>query len=420
MKPLLAWALALICTALAWGQPAASQDTCLECHALLEGSLARPAEAFVDDIHRQSAVTCAGCHGGDPSSADPEISMSPAKGFRGKISRQDTPAMCARCHSDAEMIRRFKPQQRVDQFAQYRTSVHGQKLAAGDLKVANCVDCHSVHDIREVRHALSPVHPLRLPQTCARCHADAEHMEGYGIPTDQFAKYERSVHWHAVSVRRDLSAPTCATCHGNHGATPPGVTSVENVCGNCHVVFQRLFDESPHKAAFESMGMAACIVCHSNHEIVQPTVSMLGVAEGAVCVDCHSEGETAYAVAAGMREQLDKLSGALDNAEGILEKAEQSGMEVSQGQIEMAAAHEAWIKARVQVHAFRLDAVEQDASEGLKLAQTSYETGQHALEERDFRRTGLAFSLLTIVLTMAGLWLAVRQIESGKSRAGPG
>jgi predicted CXXCH cytochrome family protein len=346
--------------------------------------------------------------------------MSASKGFRGKISRQDTPAMCARCHSDAEMMHRYKPQQRVDQLAQYRTSVHGQRLAAGDERVANCVDCHSVHDIREVRHALSPVHPLRLPQTCGRCHADAEHMESYGIPTDQLAKYERSVHWQAVSERRDLTAPTCATCHGNHGATPPGIGSVENVCGSCHVVFQRLFDESPHKQAFEAMGMAACIVCHGNHEITQPAVTMVGVSEGAVCLDCHSEGETAYTVAAGVREQLDKLSGALENAEAILETAEQSGMEVSQGQIELASAHEAWIKARVQVHAFALEAVEQDASEGLALAQTSYQTGQRALEEKDFRRKGLAVSLLTIVLTMAGLWLAVRQIESRRSRAGPG
>ena len=71
------------------------------------------------------------------------------------------------------LMHSFKPQQRVDQLAQYHTSVHGKRLAAGDAAVANCVDCHSVHDIREVSDALSPVHPLRLPETCARCHADA-------------------------------------------------------------------------------------------------------------------------------------------------------------------------------------------------------------------------------------------------------
>jgi predicted CXXCH cytochrome family protein len=419
MKRLLVVALAWTAVA-AWGQPVASQDTCLDCHALLEGPLALPAQVFADDIHRQSGFTCAGCHGGDPTSVDPEISMSPAKGFRGKISRQETPSMCARCHSDAELMHRFKPQQRVDQLAQYRTSVHGQRLASGDLNVANCVDCHSVHDIREVRHALSPAHPLRLPQTCGRCHSDAQHMASYGIPTDQLPQYERSVHWQAVAKRRDLSAPTCATCHGNHGATPPGVASVENVCGSCHVVFQRLFDESPHREAFEAMGMAACIVCHGNHEITEPTVAMVGVSEQAVCLNCHSEGEAAYTVAAGIRQRLDELSRALEDSEAILQRAEQSGMEVSQGQLELTSAHEAWIKARVQVHSFQLEPVEEIVADGLTLAGGSFETGQRALEERDFRRKGLAFSLLTIVLTMAGLWLAVRHIESGRNRAGPG
>jgi predicted CXXCH cytochrome family protein len=411
MKTLLAVAL-IAGAAVAWAQPVASQDTCLDCHSLLDGALAQPTQVFADDIHRQSGFTCAGCHGGDPASEDPEVSMSPAKGFRGKISRQETPAMCARCHSDAELMHRYKPQQRVDQLAQYKTSVHGQRLAGGDENVANCVDCHSVHDIREVRHALSPVHPLRLPKTCARCHADAEHMQGYGVPTDQFAEYERSVHWQAASDRRDLSAPTCATCHGNHGATPPGVASVENVCGSCHVVFQRLFDESPHEQAFEAMGLASCIVCHGNHEITAPVPAMLGVSEGAVCLNCHSSGDGGYTTAGAMRERLDALRAALENSEAILQTAEQSGMEVSQGQLELSSANEALVKARVQVHAFRLEAVEQAVAEGLAQAQSSYDAGQHALEERDFRRKGLAVSLLTIVLTMAGLWLAVRHIES--------
>ena len=51
-------------------------------------------------------------------------------------------------------------------------------------------------------------------------------------------------------VRGDLSAPTCTTCHGNHGATPPGFASVANVCSTCHVFQAQLFDSSPHKEAF--------------------------------------------------------------------------------------------------------------------------------------------------------------------------
>ena len=151
-------------------------------------------------------------------------------------------------------MHKYKPQQRVDQLAQYQTSIHGKRLAAGDDAVATCVDCHSVHDIREVKDPLSPVHPLRLPETCARCHADAAHMAKYKIETNQFAEYRTSVHWEAVSKRGDLSAPTCASCHGNHGATPPQVSSVADVCGTCHVLFEELYNKSPHQPVFAGHG----------------------------------------------------------------------------------------------------------------------------------------------------------------------
>src|SRR5262249_24542386 len=186
-------------------------------------------------------LRCNDCHGGDPNSTEMEVSMNPARGFIGKPNRTKIPELCARCHSDAAMIHKFKPQQRVDQLAQYRTSVHGKRLAAGDDAVATCIDCHSVHDIRETKDRRAPVYPLRLPETCGRCHADAAYMAKYKIPTVQLADYKKSVHWRALAKDHDLSAPNCATCHGNHGATPPQVSSVAAVCGTCHIVFEDLF-----------------------------------------------------------------------------------------------------------------------------------------------------------------------------------
>jgi hypothetical protein len=85
-----------------------------------------------------------------------------------------------------------------------------------------------VHDIREVKDPRAPIHPLRLPETCARCHGDAKHMAPYKLNTDQFAEYRSSVHWEALAKRGDLSA-LFASCHGNHGATPPQVSSVSAV-----------------------------------------------------------------------------------------------------------------------------------------------------------------------------------------------
>ena len=398
-------------------QAQTGKDTCVECHAALEGDLGRSAQLFERDIHKKNGFSCVACHGGDPSSEDLSVAMSPKRGFLGKIDRRAVPGRCARCHSDATLIHRFKPQQRVDQLAQYQTGVHGRRLAAGDTRVANCVDCHSVHDIRDVKDAEAPVHPLRLPETCARCHADSAHMKGYGIPTDQFEKYRRSVHWEALAERGDLSAPSCATCHGNHAAVPPGVTSVVHVCGSCHVVFENLFAKSPHKKAFDSLGLGGCVVCHGNHEVAKPTVAMVGVQAGAVCLNCHVEGDAGYRAAGTMRARIEELGAALARSDAILKKAESSGMEVSEARLEWGSASENLIKAKVDLHSFDPAVVEAAAKKGLEATQATYRAGQKALDERDFRRKGLALALVTIAVTMLGLWLAVRGLDGGRSRS---
>src|SRR6266516_7204614 len=105
-------------------------------------------------------------------------------------------------------MRRFNPQMRVDQFAEYQTSIHGMRGAKGDEKVATCTSCHSVHDIREVRDPNSPVYPTQVASTCAACHADPTHMATYKIPTDQYRNYRASVHAAALIDRHDLAAPT--------------------------------------------------------------------------------------------------------------------------------------------------------------------------------------------------------------------
>ena len=280
--------------------------------------------------------------------------------------------------------------------------------------MAVCVDCHSVHDIREVKDVFSPVYPLKLPQTCSRCHSDAARMKGYSIPTDQLERYQKSVHWEALSRRSDLSAPVCTSCHGSHGATPPGVESVARACGSCHAVFQDLFDQSPHKQAFQALGFPGCVVCHSNHEIRKPTMEMLGVAEAAVCIKCHTQGDAGYAGAQAMRQRMDQLQTALHSAEQIIGSAERSGMEMSDARLQLAAANEELIKARAQVHRFRPEALEAPVGGGLTAARKGYEMGIAGLHELDVRRRGLLVSLAAILVTVGGLWLMIRRIERAK------
>jgi len=390
---------------------AAAKDSCVECHSVMEGDLKAPAAAFAGDIHARHGFSCADCHGGDRNADDPEAAMNPAKGFKGKIARTAVPGLCARCHSDGNLMHRFKPQQRVDQLALYQTSTHGKRLAAGDKAVANCVDCHSVHNIREVRDPLSPVHPLRLPETCARCHADAAHMAPYKIETNQFQEYRQSVHWAALSKRGDLSAPNCASCHGNHGATPPQVASVAEVCGTCHVLFEQMYNKSPHQPVFAAMGAGGCVVCHGNHGIKAPGIQMLA-GSGAVCAQCHDATSAGGVAAAEMARELTRLDTALNRSDEILNRARDSGMEVSEALLRQMEGREALVKARVAVHAFQAAAVAGPVKEGLAVAAETRRAGERALEDRNRRRIGLALSLVTILITMCGLWMAIRSLES--------
>jgi cytochrome c553 len=405
--------LAFIVFAFQAASAAPPQDSCVTCHSALEGDLAKPAKQFEGDVHHQAGLSCADCHGGDPHD-DSMDAMSRAKGFRSAPKKNQIPDFCARCHSDAAYMHRFNPKMRVDQLSQYLTSIHGKRLKQGNSKVAACVDCHGVHNTLSVSDTRSPVYPANVATTCARCHSDPAYMKGYNIPTDQFMLYEKSVHAQTLAGG-DTSAPTCSTCHGNHGATPPGVSSVANVCGTCHVVNEQLFDKSPHQAAFAEMGLPGCVQCHSNHEIVRATDAWLGSAPPSVCITCHAPGDKGYTAAQAMSGDLTKLGDSIGRAERVLDVAERAGMEVSGPRVELADAHEALVKARVNVHTFDAAAVGKLTEVGVEIAAKSYQAGLAALRERDYRRKGLGIALIAIVLAISGLYLKIRQMESGKS-----
>jgi len=342
--------------------------------------------------------------------------MGRAAGFRGKILRAQTPALCARCHSDAAYMRQFNPSLRTDQYSQYLTSVHGKLLARGDSKVAVCTDCHGVHDLRPASDTRSKVSPLNVAQTCSRCHANAEYMKGYNIATDQFAKYSTSVHHEAMTVRGDLSAPTCTTCHGNHGAAPPGVGAVQNVCSTCHVFQDQMYEKSSHKTAFQSAGLPGCVVCHSNHGVSHPTDAKLGAGPEAVCMQCHSPGDVCDQARAEILAGLTRLDEAIKGADQVLGVAESSGMDVSEAKLRQAQARDALTRARVTLHSFQVAPVNENIQVGLKVAEVTYQAGVKALAERNYRRVGLTISLVTIVVVLVGLWLFIRELESSKGR----
>jgi len=312
----------------------ATTSSCIACHSdseMFEAADLEIVKGFANDVHAKAGLGCQDCHGGN---ASPEVADDMAaamdedyakKPFRGTVERRDIPALCGSCHSDPEFMRRYRPELRIDQEREYWTSQHGKALAAGRTNVATCIDCHSVHGILSPEDPQSPVYPTRVAETCRKCHSDQKHMAGVKLPdgrllpTDQYARWRRSVHAAALLDRGDLTAPTCNDCHGNHGAAPPGLNSIGFVCGQCHGREAALFRASrkhegfathnelmadageegcagchsapePQAEVKDVHSFSECTTCHSNHSIVRPTLAMLGPLPEAPCAFCH-EGQ---------------------------------------------------------------------------------------------------------------------------------
>jgi predicted CXXCH cytochrome family protein len=398
-------------------------NSCVACHTTLSDQrLSNPTRLFAgQDVHREKGFECVDCHGGSPTNADKAkahdfAGKESAMAFRGKPAGQAVIATCARCHSDAELMRTFAPKQRVDQAAEYATSVHGKQLATGDAKVATCASCHGAHGVRLVTDAKSPVFPTNVAGTCATCHADPTHMAGYKLadgsplPTHQLADYRKSVHYTALTKGNDLSAPTCNDCHGNHGAAPPGVGSMANVCGTCHVVFAQKFETSVHKQIFDK----GCVECHSNHAIAKPADEMLGTTGHGICAPCHSntdKSDKGAAAADSMRTRIEQLKTAVAGSNQLISGVKNAGIEVSDQELALREASTKVTLARTEMHAFNPELVDPIIDQGMNIVGTVNRAGENGVAELRYRRRGLAASLGAILLVVVGLALKVRQVD---------
>jgi len=386
-------------------------DSCRTCHASLGGALAAPADSFPEDVHSEAGFSCSACHGGDPTVPGLNA-MDEAKGYIGAPSPTQVIEVCGRCHSNAGFMRQYDPALRVDQVTEYVTSVHGQQLlGAGDTAVATCASCHKAHSIRPSSDPRSSIHPLNVAETCGGCHADETHMEPYGIPTDQLEEYKRSIHWLTMSEKGDLSAPTCNDCHGNHGAAPPGISWVGNVCGQCHVVMADYFAGSRHSETFTMLGVPGCATCHQNHDVEPAYDGMLGLGEDAVCARCHRETDAGGAAAEEMRTLILGLRVDLDSARAVLLAAENSGMEVSAALVSLNDGQSALVKARAAIHAFDVETVRTEVEPGSEIATEALAGGHTALRDLQIRRIGLAVSVIIIGALIVGLVLKIKEIE---------
>jgi len=390
----------------------AQKNSCVECHTEMGDALKAPVEAMSSDVHAQFGLSCHDCHGGNP--AQEEVELAKDRSFKGAPERVKIPDFCGGCHADSAFMRKFNPNLRVDQLSLYWTSRHGEMLRKGDPNAAVCTDCHGVHGIQAANFPKSRTFPWNIPQTCGRCHADAEHMKATGLPVDQVSEYKKSVHSAALFEKKDLSAPVCNDCHGNHGAAPPEVASIAYVCRQCHPSAGDLFNRSPHRAAFDGLGISECEACHGNHQIVFPTDQMLAGGSADVCIQCHDAGSEEHEAGRALKHRLDEYVAAFETVHNLLREAEKKGVEVREAEFRLQEASTALIQVRNLTHGLALPEVEKTLSEGSRVIAEVRGRGEAALREAEFRKAGLVVATVFILLLALALYLKIRDIEANK------
>lgn len=318
---------------------------CVVCHI-------EKRRAFLLGVHSERGIRCHDCHGGNPAALDVKSAHS-SPDYIGAPDKFKTIELCSSCHSNPDMMRQYGLH--VGQLAEYRSSQHGQRLLGErDTDAPTCSDCHDSHTILPPGDARSRVYPTNIVETCARCHADPELTAKHGLPDDEVELYRQSAHGVALFVEQNFAAPTCTGCHGSHGALPPAVTEISNVCGRCHVLVRRAFYAGPHGAAAREGRIPGCTACHSNHgtEVVPPDRI------AATCLGCHEENSRAVTVGEQIQKGVLRATQELRSADEAIEELVRAGRRVSGLRLRDKAAHTAYLQIAQAQHSLDLEALE--------------------------------------------------------------
>jgi hypothetical protein len=385
------------------------ENTCISCHLELGGEHAQITGDWQESVHAVQGVGCVSCHGGDPTQADAAAAMSPEAGYLGPLPKDRIPGLCGSCHTRVDLMRPFNLP--TDQLDQYWQSQHGQALLEGDGNVATCFDCHDGHRVLKVSDPASEVYPSNEPAMCARCHADQELMAPYGISTNQYDLYQNSVHGEALLQEQNLRAPTCSTCHGTHGAAPPGFQQVANVCGQCHSATEDYYLQGAHRTGMTGEAAPRCVTCHGQHDVEPSTRDLfLGTEEGR-CGSCHPPGtETAGQVDA-MYTALKEADDAYEQAEATIALASENRLIMAEQEELLQKANTPLIESRALQHTVNQEEVQAKAQESLELSNQAQTSAEEALRGLDTRRLGMIVALAVILITIVALVLIKRQLD---------
>lgn len=412
------------------------KNGCYDCHSAVNNKQAAISADWASSTHAKAGVSCADCHGGDPGSDQITKAMDPANGYTAAPARADTVGLCGSCHANVERMRASGLP--TDQYAKYWSSVHGQRLAGSDdTRVAICTDCHGSHDVKKVSDPTAKVFALNIPDLCSSCHADPKRMQPYGIPTDQFEIYSKSVHGVALLDNKDVRAPSCASCHGSHDAKPPTSTNVVEVCGKCHTATQELYQQSRHSEL--RAAAPKCWTCHGTHDVSQPSSKLFFHPETpsytcSTCHDldthklrlelsrfedpadrrcdtCHHPDSQIYSQINGIETAVRTAEATYEEAGARIEEAARLGMITADAEVVLAGAKTSLIQAQAAVHTTKLTMIAELSSDARSKAEDAMALASAKVDESVFRREAMVVVLALICLSIAFLVIIKRRLD---------
>ena len=193
-----------------------AKPKCESCHTQMAADYQRGVHGQAVAKGNAGAPECSTCHG-----AAHEVKLPSAPAFRSSV-----PDTCGMCHSDIA--------------EQYKSSIHGQAVAQGNMSAAVCSDCHGEHAIISKMNEASPVNARNIRETCGQCHGNVALSRRLGLPTDRLTTFDSSFHGLA-SAGGAQTVANCASCHGVHNILPStdaksmvNAKNLPQTCGKCH------------------------------------------------------------------------------------------------------------------------------------------------------------------------------------------
>ncbi|HUJ16455.1 MAG TPA: hypothetical protein VL197_00505 [Nitrospirota bacterium] len=227
---------------LAFTAVAVAKDDCYSCHVQkgMQGYIDK--KSFEQSVH--GGLDCTKCHVG--MSAYPH----------GKVLKVN----CGSCHF---LGREGAPTEKA---LEYKLSVHGQALVAGNTAAPNCQTCHGSHYIFRSTDARSETRRENIPSVCSKCHPA------------EFEAYSKSIHGKEFLDNKNPAVPTCFDCHAEHRI--PRTNEAEwklaliKQCGNCHAEELNTYHKTYHGKVTRlgyTTSIAKCSDCHGAHGILPPS-----------------------------------------------------------------------------------------------------------------------------------------------------